>query len=255
MDSLFITKVTAISLFLCLGIASGLDVSLDSPSLATQGNEFEVSISSPEEIESDVKIFVHNSEDESIKRSEYISEIYNEDWKDSWFYIEKSFPSSKKYKIRVLDNHGNFKICARLREPVSKKTSDLICNNIQIKESESNENTNEETNNNQEEETQSDNDSNQENESEADEENNKEQEKKDEKEESSERQIGEINKLSLPLEENSKEEQEESKIYLKSNNSYSTYYTKFYKEERIMFFSLFIFSFILLLLIILSFLR
>jgi len=249
MDRLFIIKVTAISLLLFIGNATALEINLDSPDSVFQKEEFKVSISSPEEIESDVKIFIHKSEDESIKRSEYISEIYNEEWKDSWFYLDKTFPSSKEYKIRVVDNYGNFKICARLRDSSSKKTSELSCNNIEIKQSSIKENTNEETNNDEEEKQNTNSNQKEESNKQIEDENEESEEK------SSERKIVEINNLSLPLEENSKEEQEESKIYLKSNNSYSTYYTKFYKEERIMFFSLFIFSFILLLLLILSFLK
>jgi hypothetical protein len=120
---------------LSLPNVSSLEISLISPQEVKINEEFTVSISADSTENYDVKIFVHNSEDEKIDRDEYISEIYNENWKDSYNYIKSSFPEKTEYKIRVLESPGDKEICARLRK-TGASTFSTQCNAINVLQSE-----------------------------------------------------------------------------------------------------------------------
>src|SRR3989344_600895 len=100
---LFIIVLTAIN-SLVLQNVSALEISLDSPEEAELNSAFTVSISADSAEVYDVKVFVHNSEDDKIDRNEYISEIYYGGWQDSYLYIKGSFPEKTDYKIRVLES-------------------------------------------------------------------------------------------------------------------------------------------------------
>ncbi|MFH1425716.1 MAG: hypothetical protein ABIG28_03270 [archaeon] len=95
---------------------SALEISLESPAEVEINEEFTVKIDSDSTGISDVKIFVHKSEDTEIKADEYISEIYKDDWANPWYYIKRAFPDEKEYQIRVIESLGERTICARLRE-------------------------------------------------------------------------------------------------------------------------------------------
>lgn len=96
--------------------------------------EFPVKIGADSTETFDVKIFVHNSEDESISRGEYVSEIYSDSaWQDSWNYLKATFPEQKEYLIRVTEDFGLLKICARLRKTDSQ-TTHLSCSSIFVEE-------------------------------------------------------------------------------------------------------------------------
>ena len=114
---------------------SALEISLEYPSEIELDDEFTVHISADSTEIYDVKVFVHKSEDEQIDRNEYISEIYDGDWKDSYLYIKKSFPEDLAYKIRVITSPGEREICARLRK---SETSTFFtqCNEIKVTGSE-----------------------------------------------------------------------------------------------------------------------
>ena len=124
----FIITLTAIS-----QLSSALTISLDSPGSAGIEEEFSVSYEADSSETFDVKIFVHSSEDTSIQRSEYISEIYDSDWKDSWYYIKEAFPERKEFMMRALNSPGDRSICVRLR----KTGTDVVhteCTTIEILE-------------------------------------------------------------------------------------------------------------------------
>lgn len=132
---MFLVLVTAIS----LSQANAIEVALDSPEKVDVEEEFTVEISTDTQETSDVKIFVHNSEDDKISREEYLSEIFDEgdeSWKDSYFYVQEAFPENSKFDIRVLRSPGDATICLRLRNSASKNGFEQVCNPIEILESE-----------------------------------------------------------------------------------------------------------------------
>lgn len=114
---------------------SAIAINFDSPSSVEINEEFTVTIDADSQETHDVKIFVHTSEDKKIARGEYISEIYEEDWADSWFYIKESFPEKVEYKIKVIESPGERKICVRLRK-TSTQTTKIECKDLSVLESE-----------------------------------------------------------------------------------------------------------------------
>ncbi len=113
-------------LFLILiNLASSIDFSMDSPEKVTNSEEFAVRIL--EEAENseiyDVKIFVSNND-------KIVSQIYNDGWKNSRYYIREVFPGKREFNIKILEE-GNFEICARLRKS-GKTAFDEKCNKINV---------------------------------------------------------------------------------------------------------------------------
>lgn len=127
--------ISLILLLLVLPNISALDFGLDSPDEVKLNEEFTATINADTSDIYDVKIFVHTSEDQKITSDECISEIYNNDWENPWYYLKESFPDKKQYKIRVISNSGNQEICARLRK-TGASAFDTKCNPIAIKDSE-----------------------------------------------------------------------------------------------------------------------
>jgi hypothetical protein len=127
----------AISILLVFSIhlTQAAELTLDSPDSVEINEEFKVSINLNllESEEYDVKIFIHDSDDEKISREEYISEIYDGGWKDSYYYIKGSFPASKEYEIRATSSPGDRIICLRLRKSSSEDSGfEQICKPIEI---------------------------------------------------------------------------------------------------------------------------
>ena len=121
-----IIRLTAISLVLFLiPLVSAIDFQLASPESFSLNESFDVSISASTSEIYDVKIFVH---DESSKT---LSEIYNDKWKNPYYYIKESFPSKTTYSIRVIETSNSYEICARLRK-TGKSNYDQVCNPISI---------------------------------------------------------------------------------------------------------------------------
>jgi hypothetical protein len=114
-----------------LPLCSALNIQLNSPEEVTMDEEFSVTISADTTEIHDVKVFVHNSEDDKIDRNEYISEIHDGEWKDSYLYIKGSFPEDNEYKIKILESPGEREICARLRKTGTSSFS-TQCNKIKI---------------------------------------------------------------------------------------------------------------------------
>lgn len=124
---------TVISLFL-LNHSIALELSINSPDTVEIDKDFLVGINLDSSENYDVKIFVHNSPDNTVTRDEYISQIYNlekNSYQSSWNYLLSSFPSKKEYKIKILDFVGERQICARLRK-TGTDTSISKCNSILV---------------------------------------------------------------------------------------------------------------------------
>ena len=120
----FIIILMAISLF-SIQFSSALDFSFNTPASAESGEPFTTSISASVSSTYDVKIFIQD-ENKNI-----VSEIFNGEWKNPYYFLKSAFPAQTEFKIRSLNASGNYKICARLRE--SGKTSFTEkCNEIII---------------------------------------------------------------------------------------------------------------------------
>jgi hypothetical protein len=74
----------------------------------------------------DVKIFVQNNQTAVI-----ISEIYNDGWKNSYYYIKSAFPSQSSFLIRIKNYSTDSAICIRLRKTDSSSYSER-CGKITI---------------------------------------------------------------------------------------------------------------------------
>lgn len=132
-----ILKATLFFIFLTVtsSLVSAQEISFDSPETVRINEPFEVSIEINSEETFDVKIFVHNSDDNSISRGEYISEIFNDDWKDSWNYINEAYPEKKDFELRVTESPGERGICVRVRK-TGAETTKLSCKEIEVLEAE-----------------------------------------------------------------------------------------------------------------------
>ncbi len=121
-------KSTVISLFffiMAIQVASAIDFSLNSPTSTDLNEEFSVSLSAETTDIYDVKIFAID------KDSEITSLIYNDGWKNAYYYIKETFPDEKDYKIKIIHSNGNQQICARLRQTGKTSYSEL-CNDIEV---------------------------------------------------------------------------------------------------------------------------
>src|SRR3989344_1384251 len=130
--------------------ARALDFSFTSPEEAKLGEELLITLDSDSPDTHDIKVFIHKSRDQTIERNEYISEIYNDEWSDPWYYIQGAFPSSKEIKIRPLES-GNYNICVRLRSET--KSTFTECKPITITENANQQNQERKEENNDDEET------------------------------------------------------------------------------------------------------
>ena len=96
------------------------------PDTVHVSEEFEVSVDSTSNKTSDIKIYIHNSSDEKITRSEVLSQILDSTWKDSWLYVSSIFPSEKTFKLKADTYSSTSEICLQIRQ-VNKTTYDKIC--------------------------------------------------------------------------------------------------------------------------------
>jgi hypothetical protein len=120
--------LTAISISLFHGVeAATLDFT--TPSEATLGSAFNVSISYSLNESYDVKIFVQSSENKTI------SEIFSSGkWVNPYNYLVGAYPSSSTFQIRVKSQSDYSSICLRLRKTGSKSSVKEACNAIVLKE-------------------------------------------------------------------------------------------------------------------------
>lgn len=114
----------AISLF-SIQFSSALDFSFNTPASAESGEPFAVFISAATSLKYDVKIFIQD------ENKNLLSEIFNDGWKNPYYFLKSAFPGQTEFKIRILNSSGNYEICARLRES-GKKSFTEKCNEIAI---------------------------------------------------------------------------------------------------------------------------
>lgn len=105
-------KLTVISLFLIiLPSVSALSFDFVSPGSVSINENFSVSISAASSDNYDVKLFVQDNETKTI-----ISEIYNEGWKNPFYYIKSAFPSQSNFIARATNVSDKAVVCVRLRK-------------------------------------------------------------------------------------------------------------------------------------------
>ena len=105
--------------------SSAIEFTLDSPQTAKVNEPFQVTISSSSQETHDVKIIIFDSE------NEIISEIYNDGWKNPFYYIKSIFPEQTQFEIKPTSYSETAEICARLRVP-GKSNFDQSCNLITL---------------------------------------------------------------------------------------------------------------------------
>ena len=111
---LFIT-ITAISCFIFLPFVSSLEFNLDFPSKVYQEEEFNVLLSTSEDVKEnyDVKIFVNKH------TKEYSEVFFNDKWQSPFNYLPEAFPENKEFKLRA-HLEGETQLCAKLRDSSEK---------------------------------------------------------------------------------------------------------------------------------------
>jgi len=120
-------KVMVISLLmLLLPLTSALEFNMSYPDPVTINEEFSIALSIDSPDTYDVKIFVKNSE-----TGKTISEIFNSDWKNPYYYLKEAFPEKTEFSVIVRDQSENALICARLRKSGSTGYSEK-CGIIKI---------------------------------------------------------------------------------------------------------------------------
>jgi len=120
-------KVMVISLLmLLLPLTSALEFDMSYPDPVTINEEFSIALSIDSSDTYDVKIFVKNSE-----TGKTISEIFNSDWKNPYYYLKEAFPEKTEFSVIVRDQSENALICARLRKSGSTGYSEK-CGIIKI---------------------------------------------------------------------------------------------------------------------------
>jgi len=105
-------KLTAISLLLLLlPSVYALSFEFASPDSIKAYDNFSVSISASTSENYDVKIFVLNNVTNAI-----ISEVYNDGWKNPYYYLKSAFPSQSSFLARATNTSSKAIICVRLRK-------------------------------------------------------------------------------------------------------------------------------------------
>ena len=106
-------------------LTSALDFELNSPESAELNASFQVLITAETSETYDVKIFVQDNEEKII------SQIFNEGWKNPFYYLKSIFPQQKEFKIQINKFSENAQICARLRKSGSSSFNEK-CNEMKI---------------------------------------------------------------------------------------------------------------------------
>jgi len=129
-------KLMAISiLLLLLPLTSAIDFAFNHPSSISINESFSISLSATTSDTYDVKIFIQINGKEAR-----ISEIYNDGWKNSYYYVTSAFPEKSEFEIRVKNYSDNAVICARLRKTGTTSPTYTNCSAITINEPESSSN-------------------------------------------------------------------------------------------------------------------
>jgi hypothetical protein len=126
-------KVMVISLLLIFILPAVLGASIDfsAPSSAQVNESFSVTLTSDENLQSDVKVYVKSGENDRI------SQTYNAgSWKSSFYYVPRVYPEQTRFDLRVLAQYDHAELCAKLRESESKKVGAEVCKPLTILENE-----------------------------------------------------------------------------------------------------------------------
>jgi hypothetical protein len=106
-------RLTAISAFLLilLPLTSAIDFTINYQDSVDINESFSVSISAATSDNYDVKVFIQNNETKSI-----ISEIYNDGWKNPYYYIKSAFPETSSFTVHVKNYSSTAAACVRMRK-------------------------------------------------------------------------------------------------------------------------------------------
>lgn len=118
--------VISLLLLILIPLVSALDFTLNSPDSIRLNESFSVNITATTSDVYDVKIFVQDNSTKTI-----ISEIYNDGWKNPFYYIKSIFPEKSEFELKAIDYSSNVALCARLRKINSSSYSEK-CNAILI---------------------------------------------------------------------------------------------------------------------------
>ena len=120
-------KYMVISLFMIIlffiPLVRAIDFNFSSPSNASVGENFTVSLSSSSSEIYDVKIYLSDSD-------KIISEIFYNGWKSSFYYIKSSYPSISDYMVKA-KLAGDWQLCVRLRKSDQSSYSQK-CQSMQV---------------------------------------------------------------------------------------------------------------------------
>ncbi len=121
------TVTSFVILLMFISSASALVFDFDYPAQVQINESFSVSLSAETTNTYDVKIFISNNDDKII------SQIYNEGWKNPYYYVKAVFPEKSEFDVRVINYSSEATICARLRKTDSSSFSEE-CGSIEIAE-------------------------------------------------------------------------------------------------------------------------
>jgi hypothetical protein len=122
-------------LLLLLPLTSAIEFTFNHPSSISINESFSISLSATTSDTYDVKIFIQINGKEAR-----ISEIYNDGWKNSYYYVISACPEKSEFEIRVKNYSDNATICARLRKTGTTSPTYTNCSTIIINEPESSSN-------------------------------------------------------------------------------------------------------------------
>ncbi|MDP3881611.1 MAG: hypothetical protein Q8Q31_01905 [Nanoarchaeota archaeon] len=105
--------------------ASAGKINLEAPSHININENFSVTVTYDSQEILDIKITVQD------KESKVYSEVYEEGWKSSFYYLQEKFRSKSTYLLRANKEGEDLDICVRLRKG-EKVLQDQICKNISL---------------------------------------------------------------------------------------------------------------------------
>lgn len=118
--------IMAISLVLFLPLTIAENITLSSPEKVNILENFSVTVDYNSGDILDIKIAIQDNE------SKVYSEIYNNGWKSSFYYLPEKYPYQHEYILRAKkEGRGELTLCARLRKG-NKVLSDKVCKPIPI---------------------------------------------------------------------------------------------------------------------------
>ncbi len=121
----FILILFSLTFLYSLSSAAAVSFSFSSPDEAELSVPFNVTISADSTEEKDVKVFIKDSAYENL------SEIYNDGWKSTRYYIKSAFPEKDTFTLLPKAESNKAEICIRLRK-IGKTAFEELCKDIVI---------------------------------------------------------------------------------------------------------------------------